>query len=77
LSWATRFEPPRAAAARCSIVTRSKLTFVGLPQDDPRQRRPDISRAEELCWSPTVALRDGLQRTISYFDKLLAERARG
>jgi len=39
-----------------------------LPQDDPRQRRPDISRAQALLgWSPTVPLRDGLRRTVAYF----------
>lgn len=39
-----------------------------LPQDDPRQRKPDISRAREwLGWEPTVQLREGLQRTIEYF----------
>ena len=44
-----------------------------LPQDDPTQRRPDISRAETLLgWSPTIQLREGLERTIPYF----AERLR-
>jgi UDP-glucuronate decarboxylase len=39
-----------------------------LPQDDPRQRRPDITRAQQLLgWSPTVPLRDGLKRTVAYF----------
>jgi UDP-glucuronate decarboxylase len=39
-----------------------------LPQDDPRQRRPDITRAQQLLgWQPTVPLRDGLQRTVAYF----------
>jgi UDP-glucuronate decarboxylase len=50
----------------------SKLIFHPLPQDDPRQRCPDISKARELLgWKPTVALRDGLLKTISYFDLLL------
>jgi nucleoside-diphosphate-sugar epimerase len=40
----------------------------------PRQRRPDISRAQELlAWAPRTRLRDGLIRTISYFEKLLSE----
>lgn len=50
----------------------SKLTFQELPQDDPRQRQPDISVAKnELNWEPTVGLDDGLRKTISYFRKLL------
>ena len=52
--------------------TRSRLVHRPLPQDDPRQRRPDISLAHEvLDWSPQVQLREGLVRTISYFDDLL------
>src|SRR5690349_13718964 len=51
----------------------SKMIFRPLPQDDPRQRCPDISQARELLgWKPTVALRDGLVKTISYFDELLS-----
>ena len=56
--------------------SRSVLTFMPLPADDPRQRQPDIRRAQEvLAWSPTVALRDGLRHTIAYFDRLLSEGA--
>ena len=52
--------------------TRSKLVHKPLPQDDPRQRRPDISLAGEvLDWRPAVQLREGLARTIAYFDALL------
>ncbi len=52
----------------------SKMIFRPLPQDDPRQRCPDISKARELLdWKPTVALREGLVRTISYFDRLLSD----
>jgi len=44
-----------------------------LPQDDPKQRRPDITLAKEcLKWQPTVTLRDGLHHTIAYFDRLLS-----
>ena len=43
-----------------------------LPQDDPRQRRPDISLARSLGWEPRVSLRAGLERTIAYFDRFLA-----
>ena len=42
-----------------------------LPQDDPTRRRPDITLAQtELGWEPTVALRDGLERTVEYFRSL-------
>ena len=52
--------------------TRSKLVHKPLPQDDPRQRRPDISLAGEvLDWRPAVQLREGLAKTIAYFDALL------
>ena len=52
--------------------SRSKLVYHPLPQDDPRQRCPDISAAEAvLDWRPSVALRDGLVETISYFRSLL------
>ena len=53
--------------------SKSKLTFRPLPQDDPRQRQPDITLArEKLDWSPGVALDDGLKVTIHYFKTLLA-----
>jgi len=52
--------------------SHSKLTFLPLPQDDPRQRRPDISLAQrDLGWSPHVALDDGLKATVAYFKSLL------
>jgi UDP-glucuronate decarboxylase len=51
--------------------SKSELVFRPLPQDDPKQRRPDIGFAErELGWTPKIALRDGLIRTIEYFDGL-------
>ncbi len=50
----------------------STMDFKALPQDDPRQRRPDISLAvTELGWSPRVGLQDGLDLTIAYFRQLL------
>ncbi len=53
--------------------SRSKIVHRPLPQDDPRQRRPDISEAERLLgWRPSVALREGLERTIPYFEGLLS-----
>ncbi|AWI90066.1 NAD-dependent dehydratase [Methylobacterium sp. DM1] len=52
--------------------SKSKMVYRPLPPDDPRQRRPDITKAQEvLGWQPTVALREGLGRTISYFDDYL------
>jgi UDP-glucuronate decarboxylase len=52
----------------------SKLVFKPLPSDDPRQRQPDISLAKEsLGWAPTTELREGLTKTISYFDSLLRD----
>jgi UDP-glucuronate decarboxylase len=54
--------------------SRSKIVRAARPQDDPRQRRPDISRANEcLKWAPSTHLRDGLTRTIEYFDVLLSD----
>ena len=53
---------------------RSPLLERPLPQDDPRQRRPDITRARALLgWSPRVALEEGLDRTIAYFRELVGE----
>jgi UDP-glucuronate decarboxylase len=47
---------------------RSKLVFLPLPSDDPRQRQPDISLArDKLGWQPSVGLEDGLKETIAYF----------
>jgi len=52
----------------------SKITFKPLPQDDPKQRQPDITLAKsKLAWQPTVALEDGLKETIAYFRKRLQE----
>ncbi len=49
----------------------SKLVFRPLPEDDPRQRQPDITRArEQLGWEPTTALKNGLERTVDYFASL-------
>ncbi len=52
--------------------SRSKLVFQPLPQDDPRQRQPDITLARQtLQWEPKVALEDGLKETIAYFKKII------
>lgn len=51
----------------------SSLVFKPLPQDDPRQRQPEIRKAREvLGWEPTVTLDEGLAKTIHYFDELLS-----
>jgi UDP-glucuronate decarboxylase len=56
--------------------TKSSLVFRPLPQDDPMQRCPDISKARTILgWEPAVALETGLMRTIEYFDTMLRERA--
>ena len=50
----------------------SKLVFHPLPQDDPRQRRPDIRLAKkELAWEPSINLISGLEKTISYFSQVI------
>ena len=55
--------------------SKSRIVHLELPADDPKQRRPDITRAKALLdWEPRVPLREGLERTIAYFDDLLAGR---
>ena len=52
--------------------SRSRIIFQPLPQDDPLQRKPDISlAAEKLAWVPAVNLEEGLKRTIAYFKTML------
>ncbi|MCC7226289.1 MAG: hypothetical protein IT507_06295 [Burkholderiaceae bacterium] len=54
--------------------SKSKLIFMPLPQDDPKQRQPDITRAKSvLGWEPKVALEQGLEKTIAYFRTALAK----
>ena len=54
--------------------SRSKMVFMPLPEDDPKQRQPDISLAKAMLgWEPTVVLEDGLNQTIAYFRGMLAE----
>jgi UDP-glucuronate decarboxylase len=58
------------------IASRSRLVFLPLPQDDPMQRCPDISRAREhLGWEPKVSLREGLDAAIEYFSNRVATQA--
>ena len=55
--------------------SRSRIEYHPLPQDDPKQRRPNNSRARALLdWTPKVSLEEGLNETISYFDAFLTEK---
>lgn len=65
------------ASAVISLTgSSSKIIHKSLPQDDPRQRRPDISMAaKELSWAPKTKLNEGLVQTIAYFDNLLSDQA--
>jgi UDP-glucuronate decarboxylase len=52
--------------------SKSKIIHQPLPQDDPKQRRPDITKAKKhLNWEPKVQLKEGLTRTVAYFDDLI------
>ena len=53
-------------------ASRSKIVFQELPQDDPKQRKPDISRAKKILgWSPDIEISEGLDKTIKYFSSKL------
>jgi UDP-glucuronate decarboxylase len=55
--------------------SKSRIVHRPRPEDDPCQRRPDISKAQELLgWQPKMLLRDGLSRTIAYFEEVLREK---
>ena len=59
-----------------STGSRSRIVHRPRPQDDPRQRRPDISKANDLlAWAPKIELKEGLSRTIRYFEDLLSDDA--
>ncbi|GJD75744.1 UDP-glucuronic acid decarboxylase family protein [Methylobacterium goesingense] len=67
--------------AECVIEltgSRSRIVHRPLPPDDPRQRRPDITKARALlAWEPTVPLDEGLGKTIAYFERFLTETDHG
>lgn len=63
--------------AQGAEVLCTDTDFRPLPRNDPRQRRPDSTKAEEsLGWQAEAQLRDGLEKTIAYFDALLAGQPR-
>jgi len=52
--------------------SKSKIKYFPLPQDDPRQRKPDIGLAQsKLVWNPHIPLEEGLEKTINYFQKII------
>jgi dTDP-glucose 4,6-dehydratase len=54
--------------------SKSKIVSEPLPQDDPKQRKPDITKAKKLLgWEPKIQLREGLERSISYFKEMVAK----
>src|ERR1700687_1275911 len=56
--------------------SKSKISYEPLPQDDPKQRRPDITKARQLLgWEPRIDLETGLRKSLDYFKKALAEEA--
>ena len=60
----------------CIKVTgsKSKIAYEPLPQDDPKQRRPDITKARQLLgWEPKIDLETGLRMSLDYFRKAVAE----
>ena len=60
------------------VGSKSKIRYEALPQDDPKQRRPDISKARELLgWEPKVDLETGLRLSLDYFRKAVAEEDSG
>lgn len=66
-----------AEAVRAATGGKGELVFKPLPRDDPKQRKPDITRARELLgWEPRVALEDGLKETIAYFRTVVGRGGR-
>jgi dTDP-glucose 4,6-dehydratase len=65
-----------AERVKAAIGSDVPVTFEPLPQDDPKQRKPDITKARRLLnWQPEVSLQEGLKTTLSYFRKQMAADA--
>jgi nucleoside-diphosphate-sugar epimerase len=65
-----------AARIRAMTGSRSEIVFQPLPEDDPKQRRPDIGKARAvLGWEPRVPLEEGLRLTVEYFRGLRPARS--
>jgi UDP-glucuronate decarboxylase len=58
--------------------SNSKIVYLPLPEDDPAQRRPDITLARKMLkgWEPVVPLHEGLVKTIRYFEELLMKEGK-
>jgi UDP-glucuronate decarboxylase len=57
-----------AAEVGLAVGVEPKIRFCSLPADDPRQRRPDLTRAKQMLgWTPSVPFKDGIRRTVEYF----------
>ena len=69
------FSMLQLAKVVCELTgSRSRIAYQPLPQDDPRQRQPDISKAQDILgWKPTTPLKGGLVKTIAHFEALLRE----
>jgi dTDP-glucose 4,6-dehydratase len=66
-----------AEAVIRAVGSRSRIVYRPLPQDDPKQRRPDITRAQNLLkWTPQVPLAEGLEKTIEWFRSRLGARSK-
>lgn len=63
-----------AAEVITACASKSELKYLPLPEDDPRQRKPNIERAQTwLGWNPTIQLRQGLEKTVAYFSARLKQ----
>jgi UDP-glucuronate decarboxylase len=57
--------------------SKSEIEYLPLPEDDPKQRQPDITRAQTLLdWNPTIALHEGLSKTVEYFKQAVSGKQR-
>jgi UDP-glucuronate decarboxylase len=71
----TEFTIKELAAEVIAVCgSKSNLSYLPLPEDDPRQRKPNIERAQaSLGWNPTIPLRQGLEKTVAYFSSRLSQ----